>query len=64
MNRRLPFRVEPCACGSLIYVYTPEISEVMDAVRRHNMSGRHREWRALGGLSMEPDPELLGRVAA
>jgi hypothetical protein len=64
VERLVPFRVEPCACGGLIRVYANDPGGIPAAVARHNLTARHREWRALGGLSMERDAELFGRVAA
>jgi hypothetical protein len=59
-----PLAVERCACRGHIVAESYEATEIRDAVLLHNLTPRHLEWRATGGLQARDDPELFGRVAA
>ena len=53
-------RTERCACGGLIRPSSEDWWVIRRAVAEHNLTGRHLEWRAMGGDVH--DPEMFGRL--
>lgn len=57
-----PVAVTRCCCGGTLAAYGIDQQSLAKAMRLHQSTARHREWRLLGGFDFHP--ETLGRRLA